>query len=371
MKTVIFTIALGLAMTSQALPAPGTGVTSRGLAHVIENIQAPNAHALAKNGLVDVLGGENGAEDAAAAEKKKAVAAEEEKAAGDENAAAEGEAANEVELQGEFDVAVELEGGGIKQDVLFTKSTVGSFEFEFQSAEADTLTVTEKEPGGVAPAGFDFVEQNAFDVALAISEGQGLMLSKIDFVFDAASPELEGVDVTQAQVGKLCAETGAFVIAESLGELEFEAEENEVTLNLNANVTAQGEWAFFVPAADAAAQEEVAVIEDPKAAKDAKAAEEKAAKHEKAAEAKAAKDAKAAEEAVVAHPPAEEAVVAHPPAEEAVVAHPPAEEAVVAHPPPEEVAEEGHVVVEEQAAAPHEQPVVKASKHGRRSVRAF
>jgi len=53
---------------------------------------------------------------------------------------------------------------------------------------------------------------------------------------------LEGKDVTQAQVGKLCAETGAFVIAETLGELEFEVEENEVTLDLNKDVTPEGEW---------------------------------------------------------------------------------------------------------------------------------
>jgi hypothetical protein len=51
---------------------------------------------------------------------------------------------------------------------------------------------------------------------------------------------LAGKDVTAAQVGKLCAETGAFVISETLGELEFELEENEVTLNLNKNVTAEG-----------------------------------------------------------------------------------------------------------------------------------
>lgn len=55
------------------------------------------------------------------------------------------------------------------------------------------------------------------------------------------------MDITQSKVGKLCADTGAFVIAESLGEVEFEAEENEVTLNLNKNVTAEGEWGKFFP----------------------------------------------------------------------------------------------------------------------------
>lgn len=53
---------------------------------------------------------------------------------------------------------------------------------------------------------------------------------------------LAAMDLTQAKVGKLCADTGSFVIEETLGELEFEAEENEVTLNLNKAVTAEGEW---------------------------------------------------------------------------------------------------------------------------------
>ena len=35
------------------------------------------------------------------------------------------------------------------------------------------------------------------------------------------------------------------MISETLGELEFELEENEVTLDLNKNVTAEGEWGEF------------------------------------------------------------------------------------------------------------------------------
>jgi hypothetical protein len=59
---------------------------------------------------------------------------------------------------------------------------------------------------------------------------------------DDTAAGLAGKDVTQAQVGKFCTEAGAFVIAANLGELEFELEENEVTLNLNKNVTSEGEW---------------------------------------------------------------------------------------------------------------------------------
>jgi hypothetical protein len=62
----------------------------------------------------------------------------------------------------------------------------------------------------------------------------------------ASGAGLVGKDITKAQVGRLCPETGSFVISETLGELEFELEENEVTLNLNKNVTAEGEWGKFI-----------------------------------------------------------------------------------------------------------------------------
>jgi hypothetical protein len=142
---------------------------------------------------------------------------------------------------------VPVQGGDLKQDLVFTPSTVGKFEFEFQSAAADEITVTENVGAAAAapPTGFEAIEPNSYTVALAVSKGAGLTLSKIDYIFDAAAAGLVGKDVTGAQVGKLCAETGSFVIAATLGELEFEAEENEVTLNLNKNVTAEGTWGEF------------------------------------------------------------------------------------------------------------------------------
>jgi hypothetical protein len=139
---------------------------------------------------------------------------------------------------------VPVQGGDLKQDLVFTPSTVGKFEFEFQSAAADEITVTENAGAAAAapPAGFEAIEPNSYTVALGVSKGAGLTLSKIDYIFDAAAAGLAGKDVKQAQVGKLCAETGSFVISALLGELEFELEENEVTLNLNKNVTAEGQW---------------------------------------------------------------------------------------------------------------------------------
>ncbi|KAF2712564.1 hypothetical protein K504DRAFT_499649 [Pleomassaria siparia CBS 279.74] len=183
----------------------------------------------------------------AAAKEGKATAKEGE-AAAKEGEAAEGEG-NEKNLVGVFDVVTELEGGDIKQDVQFTKSAVGSFEFEFQGAAADQLTVTENKTPAAPPAGFVAIEPSSFKVALAQSKGVGLTLSKIDYIFDTASTATTGVDLTKAKVGKLCTDVGAFVIEETLGEVEFEADENEVTLNLNKAVVAEGEWGIFVPAA--------------------------------------------------------------------------------------------------------------------------
>jgi hypothetical protein len=98
----------------------------------------------------------------------------------------------------------------------------------------------------VAPAGFEFLETSSYTVALGVSKGEGLTLSKIDYIFDTAAAGLEGKDITTSKVGRLCPETGSFVISETLGEVEFEAEENEVTLNLNKAVTAEAEWGEFV-----------------------------------------------------------------------------------------------------------------------------
>ena len=47
-----------------------------------------------------------------------------------------------VDKAGVFETAVALEGGDAKQDVLFTASAIGAFEFEFQNDVADSLTGT-------------------------------------------------------------------------------------------------------------------------------------------------------------------------------------------------------------------------------------
>lgn len=54
------------------------------------------------------------------------------------------------------------------------------------------------------------------------------------------------LDISQGQVGKLCTETNTYVVGAGVGELEFEAEENELTLTVD---DLNGDWAIFVPSA--------------------------------------------------------------------------------------------------------------------------
>lgn len=57
-------------------------------------------------------------------------------------------------------------------------------------------------------------------------------------------PNLAGVDISKSQVGKLCTETNTFVIDPALGELEFEADEGEISLSTKS---INGEWGIFIP----------------------------------------------------------------------------------------------------------------------------
>lgn len=144
-----------------------------------------------------------------------------------------------------------------------TQQDNGVFEVEFQNAEARTLTVTENPTPGAAPAGFQHVETRSYIVDIA--EGaDGLTLQKIDYILNADSNATRpsssnqdrnmltltvfagALDISQGQIGRFCAEAGVFVIDPALGELEFEVEENELTLTV-ANMN--GEWAAFIPVA--------------------------------------------------------------------------------------------------------------------------
>lgn len=70
--------------------------------------------------------------------------------------------------------------------------------------------------------------------------------------FNIASDKL---DISKGQVGRLFPELNAFIIDPALGELEFEAEENELTLKV-ANMN--GEFAIFLPQAKAGAAADAA-----------------------------------------------------------------------------------------------------------------
>ncbi|KAK2802337.1 hypothetical protein FQN51_004630 [Onygenales sp. PD_10] len=159
-------------------------------------------------------------------------------------AAGEGaEAANELEVAGVFDQPIALGGGDVKTDVLFTKSAVGALEVEFQNQEGRTLTVTENKTPAAPPTGFIAIEPSSFQINLA--EGaDGLTLQKVDYVFDVTNPAVAAMDLAQSKVGLLCTDRNIFIVDDALGELEFEAEENEISLIVN---NMNGEWGIFIP----------------------------------------------------------------------------------------------------------------------------
>ncbi|WQF79413.1 hypothetical protein CDEST_04427 [Colletotrichum destructivum] len=164
-------------------------------------------------------------------------------AAGEAKEEAGGEgAAKEQEIEGQFTVPVRLGGANVKQDVLFPPGKNGRFEVEFQNAVGRTLTVTENRNPAAPPPGFTAVEPVSYKINLA--EGaQGVTLSKVDYIIN---PGIDALDISKGQIGRLFPELNAFIIDPALGELEFEAEENELTLTV-ANMN--GEFAVFLPQA--------------------------------------------------------------------------------------------------------------------------
>ncbi|KAJ4323528.1 hypothetical protein N0V84_004267 [Fusarium piperis] len=147
-------------------------------------------------------------------------------------------AEDEVEQAGEFDVPIVLPGGS-KVDTLYPPGQNGVFEIEFQNAEDRTLTVTQNPSPAAPPAGFRAVEPVSFIVELA--EGtEGLTLQKVDYILNPNST----LDISTGAIGRFCAEAGAFVIDPAVGELEFEAEENELLIKVD---NMNGEWGIFVP----------------------------------------------------------------------------------------------------------------------------
>ncbi|KAF9038709.1 hypothetical protein BJ165DRAFT_1407831 [Panaeolus papilionaceus] len=148
---------------------------------------------------------------------------------------------NEVVQDGTFDVPIALGGGNVKTDTEF-KSDSGKFEVEFQSPDANTLTVSKKVATGLPPTGFSFLDTNSFTVKVDQSTATASLL-KIDYIFDATASLIAGVDTSKAVIGKLCTETNVFVV-DNLGELEFEDEENEVFVKVK-DLT--GEWAVLAP----------------------------------------------------------------------------------------------------------------------------
>lgn len=158
------------------------------------------------------------------------------------NTGEEEEKVGEEEIAGALDTPLALKGGDVKQDVAFPAS-VGELEVEFQAKTARTLTVTENKAPVAPPAGFTALEPSSFEVALA-EGGDALTLGQIDFIFDTTKEALKSVDLSTSRIGKLSADATTFVIDDTIGETEFEVDEDEWSLTVT---DLNGKWAFLVP----------------------------------------------------------------------------------------------------------------------------
>ncbi|KAK8032122.1 hypothetical protein PG990_001856 [Apiospora arundinis] len=212
-----------------AFPAKSVGAAKRGIledSHFVLGLSARSVAAESTPGAFDLQIRKEAKEGKEGKDKK-----EEEKKK------------DEIEIEGAFGTPVPLVGGKKKQDTAF-KSTVGKFEVEFSADTARTLTVTENKTPGKAPKGFKLVEPSSFKVSLA-EGGDKLTFGGIDYIFDPASAGLKGVDLSKSQVAKLDAASNTFVVDAKLGELEFEADENEVAFKNVKDLS--GEWALRRP----------------------------------------------------------------------------------------------------------------------------
>ncbi|KAK4207304.1 hypothetical protein QBC37DRAFT_98761 [Rhypophila decipiens] len=148
---------------------------------------------------------------------------------------------NEIEQEAQFGAVVNV-GANIKTDTLFPPGKVGRFEVEIQNNRPRLLRVSENKTPAPAPPGFTNLEGVSWRVEIGGGGSRGFQLAKIDYIANAGAT----TDISKGQIGRLCRETNSFVIGEGVGELEFEVEENELTVKVDNLV---GEWAVFLPVA--------------------------------------------------------------------------------------------------------------------------
>ncbi|KAK9415995.1 hypothetical protein SUNI508_09955 [Seiridium unicorne] len=145
-----------------------------------------------------------------------------------------------VRTIGVFGSANPVQGGNLFTKMKLPANTAGAIEAEYNGTAANTITVAPKMATIAPPAGLMYVDPLTFTIATATPPETG-DIHQVDYIFGEAS--INAVDVSQSVIGKLDIATNQFV-TEKLGELEFEAEENEIALKL---ADMNGEWAVFVP----------------------------------------------------------------------------------------------------------------------------
>ncbi|KAK0730327.1 hypothetical protein B0H67DRAFT_638841 [Lasiosphaeris hirsuta] len=157
----------------------------------------------------------------------------------------EAEDPNKIDQVAQFGEVIQLAGGNVQTDTTFPPGVAGVLEVEFANQQGRAIRVAENKTPAKPPTGFTALEPSSYIIEVQGSTA-GLTLQKVDFIRNANST----VDISTGKIGKLCTETKSFVIDDAIGELEFEADENELTLTVSDLV---GEWGIFLPAGAATA----------------------------------------------------------------------------------------------------------------------
>jgi hypothetical protein len=123
---------------------------------------------------------------------------------------------------------------------LILVQAVGLIEPEFNGTATNSITVVPKTVSIPPPAGLVYVDPLTFVISTVNPPAAGDTM-KVDYIFTEATKL--AVDVAQMKIGKLDTAANQFV-TEGVGELEFEKEENELSLTV---ADMNGEWGIFVP----------------------------------------------------------------------------------------------------------------------------
>ncbi|KAH8883748.1 hypothetical protein GQ53DRAFT_882224 [Thozetella sp. PMI_491] len=150
------------------------------------------------------------------------------------------EESEKIKTNGFFGSANPVQGGNVFIKLIMPTNVVGSIEPEYNSTVSNSITVVPKMASITPPTGMKYLDPLTFLISTATPPTTGDTM-KVDYIYTEATKQ--AVDVTKLAIGKLDTATNQFV-TDGVGELEFEGDENELSLTV---ADMNGEWAIFAP----------------------------------------------------------------------------------------------------------------------------